>query len=108
MKSQTDTLQLRKKKAAFRRWKENGELFLFQVPGIILFLLFCYWPMYGIILSFKKYNPIKGIGGSEWIGLKNFEFFFTSPDAVRITRNTLLYNFAFRILTRHYYQITLI
>ena len=38
-------------------------------------------------MAFKKYNPVEGIWASEWCGLENFEFFFTSQDAVRVIRN---------------------
>jgi putative aldouronate transport system permease protein len=54
--------------------------------------------MTGIIVAFKQFNYQKGIYGSEFIGLKNFEFLFKSPDAWLITRNTLLYNLAFIII----------
>src|SRR5699024_2715185 len=48
-----------------------------------------------IILAFKRYNIRDGIFGSEWNGFKNFEYLFRTKDAWLITRNTILYNFAF-------------
>ena len=65
------------------------------VPVIALLAIFCYWPMFGIILAFKNYKVTKGIWGSEWSGFKNFEFFLKSQDAFRVTRNTLCLNFLF-------------
>lgn len=51
--------------------------------------------MFGITLAFQNYNISKGFFGSEFVGLKNFEFLFSTTDAWRITRNTVLYNIAF-------------
>lgn len=54
--------------------------------------------MFGTIIAFKHINYQKGILGSDWVGLKNFEFLFKTNDAVVITRNTLLYNLAFIVI----------
>lgn len=78
--------------------KDNIEFGLMALPGFIFFILFSYMPMYGVIIAFKDFKPLKGIMGSEWVGLDNFKFFFTSQDAFRVTRNTLLYNGTFIIL----------
>ncbi len=71
---------------------------LLAIPGILLLLVFNYVPMFGIFIAFKDYKAIKGIFGSEWCGFKNFEFFFTSQDALRTIRNTLGYSFLFIIV----------
>lgn len=78
--------------------RDNFEFFLMALPGIILFVMFNYMPLYGVLIAFKNFKPLKGIWGSEWVGLDNFRFFFTSQDAFRVTRNTLLYNGTFIIL----------
>lgn len=54
--------------------------------------------MAGLVIAFKKFNYRKGIFGSDWNGLKNFEFLFRTKDAWIITRNTLLYNVAFILI----------
>ena len=54
--------------------------------------------MTGIIIAFKHLNFAKGILHSDWAGLSNFEYLFKTPDAALITRNTLLYNFAFIVV----------
>ncbi len=77
--------------------KDNIEFFIMALPAIILLILFCYMPLYGLVIGFKKFNPNLGIWGSEWVGFDNFKFFFTSSDALRVTRNTLLYNGGFII-----------
>lgn len=87
-----------KKKRLNHTFRDNMELSLLALPGIILFFIFNYLPMYGIIVAFKRFNPNAGIWHSEWVGIKNFEFFFTSQDAWRITRNTVLYSLDFMTL----------
>lgn len=72
-------------------------LYLMLLPGLIYFFINNYIPMAGIIVAFKKYSKRKGIYGSDWCGLKNFEFLFKN-DAALIIRNTLLYNIVFIIL----------
>lgn len=84
-----------KKRRRVRHWKDNLQLLSLALPTIILLGIFSYWPMFGVILAFKNYKVPKGILGSPWAGFKNFEFFFKSQDAWRVTRNTLGLNFLF-------------
>ena len=72
--------------------------YIMTAPGAILIFLFGYLPMFGIILAFKDFKPARGFFGSPWCGLDNFKAFFSSPDIVYLTRNTVLYNLAFIIL----------
>ncbi len=90
-----EALRKGKKKRQFR---DNFEFLMIAAPGIIHLLIFSYIPMFGIIIAFKNFNPNKGVFGSAWNGFENFEFFFTSPDALRIIRNTVLYSLDFMIL----------
>lgn len=78
--------------------KENLQMLTMTIPGLILVFLFCYLPMPGIAIAFKKYNPNLGIWGSAWNGLDNFKFFFTSQDAGRTIRNTVFYSVGFLII----------
>jgi putative aldouronate transport system permease protein len=73
-------------------------LFLMMLPGAAYLIINNYIPMAGLIIAFKRVNFSRGILASPWIGLKNFEFIFSTQDAFVITRNTLLYNAAFIIL----------
>ncbi|OPJ57373.1 putative multiple-sugar transport system permease YteP [Clostridium oryzae] len=57
-------------------FKRNKELYLLVLPVVIFYLLFCYKPMYGVIIAFKNFNPSQGILGSQWVGLKYFKVFF--------------------------------
>lgn len=61
-----------------------------MIPVIGYYLIFHYGPMYGAIIAFKDYSPMKGILGSDWVGLKHFEEFFNSYYFLRVLKNTLL------------------
>lgn len=75
-----------------REIRKNIELYTLALPGLIFLIVFAYLPMQGHLLAFKKYRLADGIWGSEWVGLDNFKFFFTSPDWLKVTANTLLLN----------------
>ncbi len=81
-----------------RVFRKNLALFTLALPALLHVLIFSYLPMPGIVIAFKDYKPFKGIFGSAWNGLNNFEFFFTSQDAGRTIRNTVLYSIDFLIL----------
>ena len=72
-------------------WR-NRSVYLFLLPAMIWYLVWLYFPMYGILTAFKDYSIFKGIWGSEWVGLKNFRTFFESPYALRVIRNTITIN----------------
>ena len=74
-------------------WRRNWQLYLLIIPVLIYYLIWCYGPMYGIIISFNDFSPRKGILGSEFVGLRWFKEFFNSPFAYRVIRNTVLINF---------------
>ena len=82
--------------------KNNWQLFVMLIPGVIILIINNYIPMFGIVIAFKRYrfhgSFINSIIQSEWNGFKNFEFFFKTPYAFQITRNTILYNLAFILL----------
>lgn len=75
--------------------KNNRSLFLLSLPGLVFVAMIYYLPMFGIVLAIKDFDYSKGIWGSAWNGLDNFRFFFTSQDALRVTRNTLVLNILF-------------
>ena len=71
----------------------NWKLYLLFLPVFLHYLIFAYGPMYGATIAFKNYSPIKGILGSDWVGLQHFADFFTSRDFRRILFNTLNISF---------------
>jgi putative aldouronate transport system permease protein len=78
-----------KKKSLFQYMKQNYMLYLFLAPAIILTIIFKYIPMYGSIIAFKDFSPMKGIWGSDWVGFEHFTKFLTSPNFGDIFMNTL-------------------
>lgn len=65
-------------------------LLLIILPGVIYFAVFCYGPMYGILMAFKDYNISKGVWGSPWVGLKHFRELVGSVYFGRLVKNTFL------------------
>ncbi len=59
------------------------------LPGVLFLFLFCYIPMFGIVISFQKYYPTKGFLKSQWVGLENFQYIFELPDFNRVLWNTI-------------------
>ena len=64
--------------------------YVLVLPVVLFYLIFCYKPMYGIIIAFQNFSPIRGIAGSEWVGLQHFKDFFESYYFTRILKNTLI------------------
>ena len=72
--------------------KKNRALFLMALPAVLLVLVLSYLPMSGLILAFKNYRFDRGVFGSDWNGLENFRYLFSSGTGWLITKNTILYN----------------
>lgn len=70
-------------------------MYIMLLPGFLYLLVNNYIPMSGMIIAFKNVDFGKGILKSDWAGFKNFEYLFRTPDAFRITRNTIVYNLVF-------------
>lgn len=78
--------------------RKNRTLYLMILPAFLFFLIFCYFPMAGMVVAFKAYSYKDGIFGSPWVGLANFDFFLHSGKAFLVTKNTIVYNFLFMIV----------
>lgn len=72
-----------------RDLKQNYFKYLLIVPVMVWLILFCYKPMYGVLIAFQDYRPRLGFLGSKWIGFENFRRFFSDPFFGRVLRNTL-------------------
>lgn len=59
------------------------------LPGILLLLLFSIVPIGFAVIAFQNFKPGRGITGSEWIGLENFQYLFQLPDSRLIFFNTI-------------------
>lgn len=86
-----------KKRGFVAEIRQNFWLYMLAVPAIVLTILFKYIPMVGISIAFQDFNPIKGIFGSQMIGLDNFRYFFRGSQWLQITANTLWLNVLFII-----------
>jgi len=80
------------------RRKGNFQLFTLALPGMLVIFCFCYLPMTWLPLAFKDFNVAKGYLASPWVGFRNFTFLFRS-DAWRITRNSLVNNLLFIVVS---------
>lgn len=65
-------------------------LYLMLLPGILYIIIFHYVPMFGLVISFEDYKIFKGISGSPWVGLGNFQTLFSSAKFYLVMRNTFL------------------
>lgn len=83
----------RRRRLIIKQMKENYFLYIFLLPAVVYLALFMYGPMYGIQIAFKNFAPVKGIWGSEWVGLKHFENFFKSARFGLLVKNTLAISF---------------
>ena len=76
-----------------RNWfLRDWQLYFMLLLPIAYYILFKYMPMYGTLIAFKKFSAKKGIWGSTWVGVKNFEKFLSDPYFYKLVRNTLLIN----------------
>ena len=69
------------------------QLYLLFLPVLAWYIVFCYAPMGGISIAFRKFSVIRGIAGSPWVGWANFEQMFAAPMFWRAFRNTLIISF---------------
>lgn len=72
-----------------KRWHKGWPYVVLLLPALVYVLVFCYQPMYGLLIAFKTYRVKLGILGSPWTGLDHFIRFFSYPDFWRLVKNTL-------------------
>lgn len=98
-KSATATIDLAAQPRVFRAgygtmlrkdFNRNRYIYLMALPVVAFFVIFHYIPMYGLVISFKRFTPALGINGSPWVRFKYFVDFFESYYAWRLIRNTIL------------------
>ncbi len=65
-------------------------LYVMILPGFLYFVIFKYFPMWGIIISFQDYQPFLGISGSPWVGFKHFIRLFQEPTFFLLFKNTVI------------------
>ncbi|MGX7099207.1 ABC transporter permease [Globicatella sp. HMSC072A10] len=80
---------IKKELSTWEKIKKQKVLFLMLIPGLLLTFVFKYIPMYGVLIAFKDYNPLRGILGSDWVGFKEFAKFLSAPNLGLLVGNTL-------------------
>lgn len=80
----------RKKRNFLSEIRRCRALYILMLPSIVIFLLFTYYPMYGVLIGFKDFVPSEGILGSTWAGLKYFRQYFNSYQFWPTIRNTIV------------------
>ena len=81
-----------KKHGFMQELKKNRSLFLMLLPSVVLVIVLAYLPMAGLVLAFKNYRFNLGVFGSEWNGIENFRYLFSSGTGWLITKNTIVFN----------------
>lgn len=89
MESTAINPKINKEKTVWQKIYKSRYLYLFAFPAFLYFLVFAYFPMYGVIIAFKDYMPSLGIIDSPWVGFKHFERFFNSYYFWDLIKNTL-------------------
>lgn len=80
------------------RLRQYWPAYLLLLPVVLWYAIFCYAPMGGLVIAFKKYSVLKGVWGSPWVGMKNFNRLFGSQAFYQAIKNTLIFsglNFVF-------------
>ena len=72
-----------------KKYAKYWRLYLFLVIPMAYLLVFKYYPMLGAQIAFRKYSLVGGIWGSPWVGLRNFEKFFSAYQFRTVLVNTL-------------------
>ncbi|WAH99179.1 ABC transporter permease [Arthrobacter sp. MMS18-M83] len=72
-----------------KRVASAWQLYVLLAPALIYIAVFKYWPMYGVQIAFRNYNPVDGFLGSPWVGLANFQRFVSSFQFERVLENTV-------------------
>ncbi len=76
-----------------KKFKEYYPLYLMLLIPIAVTIIYKYIPIYGIQIAFKDFKASRGIFKSDWVGLKWFIRFFSSPNCLRMIKNTFVLSF---------------
>lgn len=73
-----------------KRIGKYWQLYLMLLIPVVITIIYKYIPMYGIQIAFRDYKASQGMWGSDWVGLQWFQRFFSSPNCMRMIKNTVL------------------
>ena len=83
---------IKKRKFSLHWLARDWRLYVMLAIPVIWYLMFCYKPMVGVVIAFQKYSLVRGMWGSRWVGLDNFEFVMGLRDFPLALKNTLYLN----------------
>ena len=87
--SMTRSVKTARNAQLMKQVKKHVPFYFFLLPALVLVVVFCYFPMWGIVIAFKDYKMARGILGSEWVGLYHFKKVFSDPNFYRVLGNTI-------------------
>lgn len=70
-------------------FKRELPLYIMLIPGVVFALVFNYLPMFGLVMAFQDFSPLRSFTGSEWVGIRNFQDMLALPTFWTVVRNTL-------------------
>ena len=84
--------QIKKKRYARNVIQNNLEMYSMFIPVAVLIFIFCYVPIYGVVIAFQDYMPGSPFLGEgvKWVGLKHFANFINGRYFGRLLKNTLV------------------
>ncbi len=82
-----------RQKTLLERMGAHWQLYLMLLIPVVLTIIYKYIPMYGIQIAFRDYKSVRGMWDSDWVGMKWFVRFFSSPNCLRMIKNTVLLSF---------------
>ena len=83
-------LQLKSSASLRQRLMRYWPAYLLPIPVVAWYVVFCYLPMGGLVIAFKRFSAIRGIGASPWVGWENFERLFASAAFLQSVKNTII------------------
>ncbi len=85
-----DSVRTNKARASGRKGiGKHWQLYALLALPVLYLIIFQYWPIYGVQIAFRNFNPVQGITGSPWVGMRFFIRFVESYDFWRTLQNTL-------------------
>ena len=94
--SQRSLIRAQNRRILRSRLLRSVDMYLLLLPGLLLVLVFAYFPMYGIVIGFKDYSlfagrtPLEAVFNSPWVGLKHWNVLWTQMDFRRALANTFI------------------
>ena len=94
--SQRSLIRAQNRRILRSRLLRSVDMYLLLLPGLLLVLVFAYFPMYGIVIGFKDYSlfagrtPLEAVFNSPWVGIKHWNVLWTQMDYRRALANTFI------------------